>query len=109
MAKKKNLDKKLSTVVKRFIALVERNGISIDQAIVFGSRAKGKQRADSDIDVCLVSEKFGQDEIEELQFLLKQSRAVDDRIEPLPLSRADFENETTPLVREVKKHGQTVF
>lgn len=108
MAKRKSLDRNISTLTKKFVEHIRTKGIPIEAAIVFGSWAKGGAGKDSDIDICLVSPKFGRDEIAELQFLLKESRQVDDRIEPIGLSVADFNESATPLVLEVKKHGRRI-
>lgn len=108
MVKRKNLDKNVSWTVRRYVEHIKAKGIPVQKVIVFGSWARGASTKDSDIDVCLVSEKFGHDEIAELQFLLRETRKVDDRIEPTPLSLDDFENNITPLVLEIKKHGQKI-
>lgn len=108
MAKRKSLDRKISALTQRFVEHLRTRGIPIEAAIVFGSWAKGRARKGSDVDICLVSPKFGRDEITELQFLLKESRQVDDRIEPIGLSLADFNENATPLVLEVKKYGRQI-
>ncbi len=66
---------------------------------------KRKANADSDIDICIVSPKFGKDSIEELQFLLKQRRKVDIRIEPFPVSIKDYQEVISPIIFEIKKFG----
>jgi len=108
MVKRKDVDRSVSFSVRRFINQLREKGIPIQKAIIFGSWARGVSHKDSDIDLCLVSPKFGRDELKDLQFLLKQTRDIDDRIEPLPLSVADFENDATPLVLEIKKYGREV-
>lgn len=105
MVTRKNLDPQVSHSIKRFVNRIRTKGFPIHSVIVFGSWAKGKQTEESDIDLCLVSPKFGKDEIEELQFLLKQSRDIDDRLEPMPLSTKDYQAGTTPFVLEIKKYG----
>ncbi|OIN94823.1 nucleotidyltransferase [candidate division WWE3 bacterium CG06_land_8_20_14_3_00_42_16] len=105
MVTRKTLDPKVSRSIKRFVSLIRSQGFPIKSAILFGSWAKGKQTTESDIDLCLISPKFGRDEIEELQFLLKQARNIDDRLEPIPLSVTDYTQNTTPLVWEIKKYG----
>jgi len=108
MVKRKGLNREAFLAARKFISHLETKGIPVQKAIVFGSWAKGNQTSDSDIDLCLVSQKFGKDEVADLQFLLKQTREVDDRIEPLPLSLEDFQASATPLVAEIKKYGRII-
>lgn len=90
----------------RFAKFVESRGVPIEKVIIFGSYAKKKAKRGSDIDLCLVSPKFGKDTIAELQFLLKQRRQIDSRIEPIPVSSKDYQKTATPLIFEVKKFGR---
>jgi predicted nucleotidyltransferase len=92
----------------RFRNVLEKKGIPIERMIIFGSYAKGKAKPDSDIDICIVSPKFGKDSIEELQFLLKQRRKVDSRIEPIPISSLEYRETSSPLIFEIKKFGKEI-
>lgn len=94
--------------IKKFAWEVTAAGFPVEKAILFGSWAKGKAGKESDIDVCLVSSGFGKDEISELQFLLKKTGEIDNRIEPIPLSTSDYLTNATPLVFEIKKYGQEI-
>lgn len=105
MVASKNINKEIILTVKRFTRHLTTQGVPIQKAILFGSWAKGKAGRDSDIDLCLVSSKFGEDEIGELQFLLRESRKINDNLEPIPLSLRDYQEDTTPLVLEIKKYG----
>ena len=95
-------------IVRSYVQHLLNQGVPIDRAILFGSWAKGTARSDSDIDVGIVSSKFGADEIDELQYLLYQTRPIDNRIEPVPLSLHGFENDATPLILEMKKYGTVI-
>jgi len=108
MAIKKNINKTVLKNIRHYVKHINAEGYPISKAIIFGSWAKGSQKITSDIDLCLVSSKFGSDEIAELQYLLKQTRLFDDRIEPVPVSIADFSKNVTPLVLEIKKHGVAI-
>ena len=105
MAQKKSLNPEVITSVKKYSQRLKDEGIQVQKVLIFGSYAKRKHQAESDIDVCIVSDQFGQDEINELQFLLKQTRGLDERIEPIPVSSRDFKTEATPLITEIKHHG----
>lgn len=55
MVKKRQETKK---VIKKYVRNLQSSGIFIQKAILFGSRAKGKFREDSDIDIAVISEEF---------------------------------------------------
>lgn len=44
--------------IKRYIAELNKSGIPIHKAVLFGSWAKGEACEESDVDVALVSDKF---------------------------------------------------
>lgn len=108
MAKKKGITPDVKNTAIRFAKVINSVGIPISKLIIFGSYAKGKAGKDSDIDLCLVSPKFGRDPIGELQFLLKRTRDVDDRIEPIPVSSSEYRETATPLIFEIKRSGKEI-
>jgi len=100
--------KDVINIVRRFSRHLIRKGIPVTRAILFGSWAKGTAQSDSDIDIGIVSPNFGKDDFEDLGYLLHETRYVDDRIEPAPLSIEDYETDSTPFVMEIKKTGKLV-
>lgn len=109
MAKKEAITPRLKNTAVRFARAIENEGITIAKVIIFGSYAKGMASRQSDIDLCIVSPEFGKDPVGELQFLLKQSRKIDDRIEPIPVSVDEYRDTVSPLIFEVKKFGKEIF
>lgn len=92
--------------IKKFIRALEHEGISVERVILYGSYAKGKARADSDIDVAVVSKDFGKDRVEEGMSLFRIAGGIDSRLEPVPFSLKQYENDTwVPLIYEIKKYG----
>ena len=108
MAKQIRINKNIKKLVLAFGDRVKKQGIPVSKLVVFGSYAKGLARKESDVDVCVVSPKFGKDTIEELQFLSKQSRYIDSRIEPYPVSPKEYRTVPSSLIFEIKKFGQEV-
>lgn len=108
MAQKKLVNRQITAVVRRFTDHIKKSGIPVRYAVLFGSWAKGNANKDSDIDVCLVSPRFGQDELSEMQYLMRETMHVDDRIEPIPLSVEDYETDATPFIIEIKKYGKAI-
>lgn len=93
-------------IIKKFIKEVKKQGISVDRVILYGSYAKGKLRADSDIDVAVVSRSFGKDRVEEGMILFRIAGKIDSRLEPVPISINAYENDTwIPLIYEIRERG----
>ncbi len=99
------LNKGVQEKVLQFGRLLQRSGIPISKLVVFGSHAKNKATGTSDIDVCVVSPKFGSDNVDEMQYLFKQRRKVDTRIEPFPASLSEYAELESPLMSEIRKYG----
>lgn len=78
--------------------------LPIERAFVFGSFAKGAQRDWSDVDVCVISKKFGK--VDPLEYLWTRRRDIDIErgIEPFGIHPNDFVDEN-PIASEVKKYG----
>lgn len=92
--------------IKKFMRALKHEGISVERVILYGSYAKGKARADSDIDVAVVSKDFGKDRVEEGMSLFRIAGGIDSRIEPVPFSLKQYENDTwVPLIYEIRKYG----
>jgi uncharacterized protein len=102
-------DKQLiQSEVNRYIALLEKNNISVLQAYLFGSYAKGKADDWSDIDLAIVTEKFIGDSFDFKFTLLKLARSIDPDIEPHPYLTSEF-NETNPVAAEILKTGERIL
>ena len=108
MAKKKGLSKKVRKQISAYLYLLKKEGIKVEKAIVFGSRAKGTAKFWSDIDICLVSKQFGKDFFEEGLTLSRLARQVDVLIEPHLYRPTDFKEKYDPLAAEVRRHGIVV-
>ncbi len=77
---------KIISLVKRYIAELEKNRIPVKKAIPFGSYVKGRATAESDIDVALISDVFSGDRFKDRQRIIPLRRKIDSRIEPLPFT-----------------------
>ena len=80
---------------------------NIQQAILFGSFAKGTNHDDSDIDIAIIVNNVT-DIIDTQIDLMKLRRKVDLRIEPHPFMIGDF-NKSNPVVNEILKYGITII
>ena len=94
-------------LVKRYIQELKRNNISIQEAIIFGSYAKGNPKEESDIDVALISTAFTGDRFEDRRKIVPLRRNIDNRIEPIPFRPEDFYNGGN-FADEIRKTGKAV-
>ena len=93
-------------IIKRFVKAVKKEGIFVDRVILYGSYARGRIRADSDIDVAVISRNFGKDRTEEGMKLFRIAGEIDTRLEPVPISVQAFEKDTwIPLIYEIREKG----
>ena len=95
-------------IVKMYIEELEKNGIKISEAVIFGSHAKGVVHDDSDIDIALISDAFTGDRFEDRRRIVPLRRRIDSRIEPIPFRPEDF-NDGGMLVEEIKSTGKRIL
>ena len=99
------IDNAIKSIVNKYIINVKKQGIPVSEVYIFGSYAKGTADKHSDIDVCIISKKFGLDRQKERVLLMNIRSDSDDLIEPHPFSPKDFSNPFNPLAFQIKKHG----
>jgi len=107
MAAKKNLDKIILHKARKYLRLVEKEGIKVDRAYIYGSWAKHTQKEWSDIDIAIISRTFSGQKTRYWDILLPLVKEVDWRIEPMPFTPKRFIDEN-PLVWEIKKTGKRI-
>lgn len=98
---------KVKKIVKDYADKLKQKNYPFFSIYLFGSYAKGKQTKWSDIDVAVVTKKqvdFWKNEC----FLSRLSLTVDDRIEPHGFTIKEFQNDTDPMVSEIKRTGVRV-
>lgn len=88
---------------RRFVRAVQKAGIRLDAAFLYGSYVLGTARADSDIDVALVSNDFTHHSADWVK-LRPVLQSMDARIEHVRYRPKDFRDEN-PLVWEIKTTG----
>lgn len=94
-------------VVKKYLEELERNNIPVQEAIIFGSYAKGGPREESDIDIALISEAFTGDRFEDRRRIVPLRRKIDSRLEPIPFRPEDF-SKGGNLIDEIKRTGKVI-
>lgn len=102
-------DNKTKSIVNKYIFNVKKHGIPVSGVYIFGSQTKKTANRHSDIDVCIISKKFGLDRQKERVLLMNIRTNLDDMIEPHPFSPEDFSNPFDSLAAEIKKQGLQIM
>jgi predicted nucleotidyltransferase len=91
-------------LVQRYLQELRAHGIRVKRAFLFGSHARREARAESDIDLAVVSEAFTGDRFADRRRIVPLRRAIDSRIEPFPFDPGTFSRGGI-LVDEIKRTG----
>lgn len=75
------------------------------KVIIFGSQASGTATKQSDIDVCIVSDRLSQDYHAGTVTLLSIAHEFPLPMDVIPYSPEDLANKYDPLAKEVRTHG----
>jgi predicted nucleotidyltransferase len=89
--------------VSEFLQALQRSDVHLQAVYLYGSHATGKARPDSDIDIALISDDFG-DWLKDHQRMVRALLACDTRIEPVRFRPEEFCDEN-PLAWEIKTKG----
>lgn len=105
----KELPKKINKAVKDYIKVLKKD-IPVKRVILYGSYAKGKAKKDSDVDIVIISEKFGKNPQKEGKYLFRKLWDVKNiGIEPIGYSPKDFDTlNPSPLLYEIRKYGKEI-
>jgi len=106
MVAKRILNQAVVKKVKLYAEFLRKERIPYSQLIVFGSQAKGSAKVWSDIDLCVVSEKFGKDSHTEMVRLMNVKN--DDLLDIEPYNPIDLQEKYDSLASEIRKYGITV-
>lgn len=109
MAKKTLLNAKPKELLRQYSQELKKAQIPVEKLILFGSYAKGKPKPWSDLDVCVVSKKFGKNSFREMVRLSHIAARVDSLIEAHPYHPRDLKDKWDPLASEIRQHGVAVF
>lgn len=93
-------------LLKRYIILLNAEGISVNRAFLFGSYSNDTATHSSDIDVLIVSDNY--DETDDLAIgkAWKLTRQINSKIEPYLIGIKKFmDDSSSPLVSMVKTNG----
>lgn len=92
-------------IVKRYAEKLKEENYPFAAIYLFGSYAKGKAHKWSDIDVAVVSDKMKRNRDKGRFLLWHIRRGIDSMIEPHGFTVKDFQDDSDPMVYEIKKTG----
>ena len=105
MAKSIRLNSKVKQAIANYIKHLQKMGINIQKAYLFGSFVKNDNSKWSDIDLCLISPQFeSENEVWELLWQNRQDEDIDVILSPIGFHPDDFVDED-PLGYEIKNSG----
>ncbi|MEO0127554.1 MAG: nucleotidyltransferase domain-containing protein [candidate division WOR-3 bacterium] len=102
MAIRKN---KIISEIKNIISLLEKNGITISAAYLFGSYAQRKANEWSDIDIALVSNDFSGVRFYDIEKLISIIKKYNSFIEFHPFRKEDFDLQKDLFIKEIVSTG----
>jgi uncharacterized protein len=91
-------------IIAQYLSSLRAHGFHIQEAILFGSYAKGQANQWSDIDLALVSQEFEGIRFRDKNKIRKITLAVSTDLEVLPFNPRDF-TPSNPLVKEILDSG----
>lgn len=92
-------------LVREYRRVLARAGVPAKAVIIFGSVAKGTYHRWSDIDVAVVSRRFGRDMHAERVRLMQLGEKVSPLIEPHPFHPNDLKDRWSTIAAEIRAHG----
>ncbi len=98
----------VKAIIKRYLKALEEDNIHVNQAILFGSRARKEGDQWSDIDIAIVSETFEGDRFNDRARIRKTTLSVSSDLSPIPFRPEDF-SPNDPFVREILSTGKRVI
>lgn len=105
MASRAILGTKTNSEIDHYLHLLKAAKVSCEKIVVFGSRARGTNHSESDIDLCIVSNRFGKDPHGDRVNLMHIRDNLSINIEPHPMSPEDYNSKWHPLAHEIRTHG----
>ncbi len=95
--------------IRRYLSVLQAHGIAARRAVLFGSWARGQQRADSDIDILVVSPAFDEAASDRVRLegeLWGLTPEVDPRLQPIGVGEKQYAtDDVLPILEIARREG----
>ncbi|MBI4262372.1 nucleotidyltransferase domain-containing protein [Candidatus Uhrbacteria bacterium] len=91
-----------------FKKLLKRKRLPFRALYLFGSYAKLKHRAWSDVDIAVVSNRFGKDFVRESVTLNALADTINPLIQAHPIHPSHLKDKYSTLAEEIRRHGKKI-
>ncbi len=99
-------EEEIIALLKNYIDLLNKEGLSVRKAFLFGSYSVGMANSSSDIDIMIVSDKFDETDDIAVGKMWRLTRKINTKIEPFLIGIKKFkEDNTSPLLSTIKLNG----
>lgn len=99
----RTINKEILNSINEYIKEIKKH-YNVTAIILFGSYAKGTENEYSDIDIAVILEDF-EDIYDCMANLMGMTWDIDARIEPHPIKKKDFDEESDYFIKEVINTG----
>lgn len=105
------LEQSVLNTVRNYLAALQANGLTVEQAVVFGSHAGGQPHAWSDIDLLVVSPQFdAMRDRSAINLLWRLAARIDSRIEPIPCGSKQWqEDDSSAIIEIARRQGEVLL
>ena len=98
--------KQVIEIIKKYLQLLNNEGIPVSQAFLYGSYAKDIASPESDIDVMLISDIFERRDNKIIGKTWRLTTMIDSRIEPYLMGEKRFlSDDYSPIIEIVRQEG----
>lgn len=102
--------KEIIETLRKYVLLLNTEGLSVSKAFLFGSYLNDKASGDSDIDVMIVSDKYSENDDVMIGKAWSLTRKINPKIEPFLIGKKKFEtDDTSPLIQMIKTNGLEII
>ena len=105
MAAKISLRPVARLIIQKYIELLKKEKIPVEQVIVFGSQTNGTASEKSDIYLCVVSSAFGKNYHEEMVRLMVLASSLHEPMDVVPFTPKDLADKYDSLAAEIRRYG----
>jgi len=104
------VDPSVINSIRKYLKIIDNEGISVRFGIVFGSQVTGQKDHWSDIDLLVVSPRFdGLRNRRDIDLMWRLAARTDNRIEPIPCGERQWnEDDSSAIIEIARREGEKI-